>query len=77
MVAAGTRIRTIALVGLAVAAVFVSGAASVVVARFRAGESGGEFQSFSAFGSGRGEIYWRRSTAGEHRRRSNGSSGWA
>jgi hypothetical protein len=68
MVAAGARIRTIALVGLAVAAVFVSGAASVVMARFRAGESGGEFQSFSALGSGRGEIYstavdsWRASS---------------
>ena len=57
MVAAGARIRTIVLVSLAVAAVFLSGAAAVVEARYRAGESMGEFESFNALGSGRGEIY--------------------
>jgi hypothetical protein len=69
MVAAGARIRTIVLVALAVIAVFASGAAAVVEERFRAGEASGEFQSFSALGSGRGEIYsaaidsWRASSA--------------
>jgi len=57
MVAAGARIRTIALVSLAVAAVFLSGAAAVIEARYRTGESTGEFESFSALGSGRGEVW--------------------
>jgi len=69
MLEAGARLRTIALVALAVIAVFVSGAAAVVEARFRAGETTGEFQSFSSLGSGRGEVYstaidsWRSSSA--------------
>jgi hypothetical protein len=68
MFSAGTRIRTILLVVLAVVAIFVSGAAHVVEARFHHGESRGEFKSFSALGSGRGEIYtaaidsWRASS---------------
>jgi hypothetical protein len=57
MFVAGARIRTIVLVALAVVAVFASGAADVVEARFKGGESRGEFESFSTLGSGRGEIY--------------------
>jgi O-Antigen ligase len=57
MMVAGARIRTMVLVALAVVAVFASGAADVVEARFKSGESRGEFESFSALGSGRGEIY--------------------
>jgi O-Antigen ligase len=57
MIVAGARIRTMVLVALALVAVFASGAADVVEARFKGGESGGEFESFSALGSGRGEIY--------------------
>jgi O-Antigen ligase len=57
MFVAGARIRTIVLVALALVAVFASGAADVVEARFKSGESQGEFESFSAAGSGRGEIY--------------------
>lgn len=54
---AGARLRTIVLVAVAVIAVFASGAAAVVEQRFKAGESQGEFASFSTIGSGRGEIY--------------------
>jgi hypothetical protein len=57
MFIAGARIRTIVLVALALVGVFASGAADVVEARFKGGESRGEFESFSALGSGRGEIY--------------------
>jgi hypothetical protein len=57
MMVAGARIRTMVLVALAVAAVFASGAADVIEARFKSGESRGEFESFSTIGSGRGEIY--------------------
>jgi hypothetical protein len=57
MVAAGARLQTIVLVALGVVAIFVSGAAAVVEARLRIGASRGEFESFSALGSGRGEIY--------------------
>jgi len=57
MLVAGARIRTIVLVTLAVVAVFASGAANVIEARYKSGESRGEFESFSALGSGRGEIY--------------------
>jgi O-Antigen ligase len=57
MFIAGARIRTIVLVALALVAVFASGAAGVVEARFKSGESRGEFESFSELGSGRGEIY--------------------
>jgi hypothetical protein len=45
------------LVSLGVVAIFVSGAAAVVGARLRIGENRGEFESFGALGSGRGEIY--------------------
>jgi O-antigen ligase len=68
MFTAGARIRTMLLVGLLVAAVFVSGAAHVVEARFQRGQSLGEFNSFTASGSGRGAIYtvaidsWRASS---------------
>ena len=57
MVLAGARLRTIALVAVAVAAAFAFGAAAVVEERFEAGESQGEFESFGAIGSGRGDIY--------------------
>jgi hypothetical protein len=57
MFLAGARIRTIVLVGLAIAAIFASGASHVVEARFQRGQSLGEFKSFSQFGSGRGAIY--------------------
>jgi hypothetical protein len=57
MLSARVRLRVMVLVGLAVAGIFVSGAAHVVEARFHEGEKVGEFQSFSSFGSGRGSIY--------------------
>jgi hypothetical protein len=57
MFAAGARIRTIVLVVGAIAAVFVSGAADVVEARFQSGENRGEFASLTTLGSGRGKIY--------------------
>ena len=38
-------------------AIFASGAAHVVEARFHRGQALGEFHSLSAFGSGRGAIY--------------------
>jgi hypothetical protein len=57
MLSARVRLRVMVLVGLAVAGIFVSGAAHVVETRFHHGESGGEFRSFSNFGSGRGSIY--------------------
>jgi hypothetical protein len=57
MLSARVRLRVMALVGLAVGGVFVSGAAGVVEARFHKGEQLGEFQSFASFGSGRGSIY--------------------
>jgi O-Antigen ligase len=57
MSSAGVRLRVMALVAVAVAGVFVSGAAGVVEARFHKGERLGEFQSFANFGSGRGSIY--------------------
>jgi O-Antigen ligase len=57
MFASGARIRTIVLVGLAVLAVFVSGAAHVVESRYQTAQSRGEFKSFSALGSGRGKVY--------------------
>jgi hypothetical protein len=57
MTRAGARARTIVLVGLAVAAVFLSGAAGVVESRFGTSERRGEFTSLTTAGSGRGEIY--------------------
>jgi O-Antigen ligase len=57
MLSARVRLRVMVLVGLAVAGIFFSGAAHVVETRFHTGEKGGEFQSFSNFGSGRGSIY--------------------
>lgn len=57
MITGRVRFRMMVLVGVAVAGIFVSGAAHVVEARFQKGQNLGEFQSFSAFGSGRGEIY--------------------
>jgi hypothetical protein len=57
LISSGARFRTIVLVGLGVVAVFASGAAHVLEARFHYAERQGEFKSFSAFGSGRGEIY--------------------
>jgi O-antigen ligase len=68
MLAAGFRLRTILVVAAAVAAVFISGAAHVLETRFHAGAARGEYKSFSALGSGRGEIYtiafdrWRESS---------------
>jgi hypothetical protein len=53
----GARARTLAVVTLAVVAVFVSGAANVVGERFTHGQQGGEFQSLANVGSGRGAIY--------------------
>ena len=57
MFSARVRLRVMAMVALAVAGVFASGAAGVVEARFHKGERLGEFQSFANFGSGRGSIY--------------------
>jgi O-Antigen ligase len=57
MIVAGARIRTMVLVALALVAVFASGAADVIEARFKTSESRGEFESFSTLGSGRGGIY--------------------
>jgi hypothetical protein len=57
MVSGRVRFRIIALVALAVAGIFASGAAGVVESRFHKGEKVGEFQSFANFGSGRGGIY--------------------
>jgi hypothetical protein len=57
MLAAGVRLRMMIIIGLAIAAVFLSGAANVVESRFHRGEQLGEFQSFAHFGSGRGSIY--------------------
>jgi hypothetical protein len=57
MIAAGARLRTIAAVGLAVGAIFISGAAGVIEARFHEAAQRGEFSSLSNFGSGRGAIY--------------------
>jgi hypothetical protein len=57
MLAAGVRLRMMIIVGVAVAGIFLSGAASVVEARFHRGEQLGEFSSFAHFGSGRGSIY--------------------
>jgi hypothetical protein len=57
MVTGRVRFRMMVLVALAVAAIFVSGAAGVVEARFHQGQARGEYQSFRDIGSGRGEIY--------------------
>jgi O-Antigen ligase len=57
MVSGRVRFRMIVLVALAVVAVFASGAAHVVEARFHRGETFGEFRSLNAAGSGRGSIY--------------------
>jgi hypothetical protein len=57
MTRAGARMRTVVLVGLAIGAVFVSGAADVVESRFSASERRGEFASLADAGSGRGDIY--------------------
>jgi hypothetical protein len=57
MVYGRVRFRMMVLVALAIVGIFVSGAAHVVEARFHHGEKYGEFQSFGALGSGRGEIY--------------------
>jgi hypothetical protein len=57
MITGRVRFRMIVLVGVAVAAVFVSGAAGVLEARFHQGQARGEFQSLNSLGSGRGEIY--------------------
>ena len=54
---AGARTRTIVLVGLASTAVLVSGAANVVARRYTHAQQTGQFSSFAAFGSGRGELY--------------------
>ena len=51
------RLRVILLMGLAVVAVFLSGAQKVVEARFQHAQATGEYSSFSSFGSGRGSIY--------------------
>ena len=57
MLVGRVRLRVIALVAVAVVAIFVSGAAHVVESRYHHSVSSGEFQSFDALGSGRGEIY--------------------
>lgn len=57
MVAAGVRLRMIVIAGAAVAAIFISGAAGVVEARFHRSEATGEYNSFFTFGSGRGGLY--------------------
>lgn len=57
MVSGRVRLRVIVLVALAVVAIFASGAAHVVEARFHHGERIGEFQSFGKLGSGRGSVY--------------------
>jgi hypothetical protein len=57
MVAAGVRLRMIVIAGVAVAAIFISGAAGVVEARFHRSEATGEYNSVFTFGSGRGGLY--------------------
>lgn len=57
MISGRVRLRMILLVGVAVGAIFVSGAAGVVEKRFHQGEKRGEYQSLSDVGSGRGHIY--------------------
>jgi hypothetical protein len=57
MITGRVRFRMIVLIALAVVAIFVSGAAGVVEARFHQGQARGEYQSLSGIGSGRGDIY--------------------
>jgi hypothetical protein len=57
MITGRVKFRMVVLVALAVGAIFVSGAAGVVEARFHQGQARGEYKSLSDFGSGRGAIY--------------------
>jgi len=57
MVTGRVKFRMVVLVALAVGAIFASGAAGVVEARFHQGQARGEYKSISDFGSGRGAIY--------------------
>jgi O-Antigen ligase len=54
---AGARARTIIVVGVVSTAVLVSGVANVVARRYTHAQQTGQFSSFAAFGSGRGELY--------------------
>lgn len=51
------RLRTGLALTTVIGAVLLSGAANVVVHRFTADQALGQYSSFAAFGSGRGEIY--------------------
>lgn len=57
LLSARARLRTIVAVVVVVAAVLASGAGNVVVRRFTHDQALGQYSSFVAFGSGRGEIY--------------------
>jgi O-Antigen ligase len=57
MVGAQARMRTAVAVAVVAGAVVVSGAGNVVVQRFKDDQALGQYSSFAAFGSGRGEIY--------------------
>ena len=54
---AGARLRTITLVAVVSTAVLVSGVANVVAQRYTHAQQSGQFSSFAALGSGRGELY--------------------
>jgi hypothetical protein len=54
---AGARARSLIVVAVAVTAVLVSGIANVVVQRYVHAQQSGQFSSFAALGSGRGELY--------------------
>jgi len=57
MVSAGARTRSLVAVVVVAGAVVASGAGNVVVQRFNHDQALGQYSSFVALGSGRGEIY--------------------
>jgi O-Antigen ligase len=57
MVGARARVRSVVAVAVVAGAVVVSGTGNVVVQRFNHDQALGQYSSFAAFGSGRGEIY--------------------
>jgi O-Antigen ligase len=57
LIGAQARMRTLVAIAVVVGAVVVSGAGAVVVQRFKVDQAQGQYSSFTAFGSGRGDIY--------------------
>lgn len=57
MLGGGARVRTVFAVVVVAMAVLASGAANVIVQRFNHDQSLGQYSSFAALGSGRGQIY--------------------